>query len=399
MTRPTVGSLFAGIGGLDLGFERAGFKTAWQVEIDDYASAVLAKNWPHVRRWKDITTFPPEPVDDWRVDVIVGGFPCQDISLAGSGAGLEGARSGLFYELIRVVGLLQPRAVVLENTSALLSRGLGRVLAELAALGFDAEWHCLPAAYVGAPHVRDRIFILAHTEIKSGRAGLREDEWSRQQAARPRPVAADDGGDASRPGAVADAAQREQPELRRASGQAGFPDGSGQGMANADSEQQQSLLIGSGAQGGGATSPTGKVDSLVPGCGRDGSRESNVADASSLRQSPKGDQVSRRKASRGRKADQPGDGGEVPGGRSEPQGLSGSAESDVGGTADGISTWLDGLVGGLNAWGPDWERDVPRVTPKMPKRTDRLRCLGNAVVPQVAELVARMLLDKTFKEF
>lgn len=353
MKRPTVGSLFAGIGGLDLGFERAGFETAWQVEIDDYASAVLAKNWPHVRRWKDIKTFPPEPVDDWRVDVIVGGFPCQDISCAGKGAGLDGARSGLFYELIRVVGLLQPRAVVLENTSALLSRGLGRVLAELAALGFDAEWHCIPAAYVGAPHIRDRIFILAHTEIKSGRAGLLEDEWPRQQAARPRPVAADDGGDASRPGDVADAAERGQPELRRASGQAGLSDGSGQGMA----------------------------------------------DASSVRQSPKGDQVSRRKATRSRKADQLGDGGEVPGGGSEPQGLSRSAESDMGGATDGISTWLDGLIGGLSAWGPDWERDVPRVTPKMPKRTDRLRCLGNAVVPQVAELVARMLLDKTFKEF
>lgn len=156
----TFGSLFAGIGGLDLGLERAGMTCKWQVEIDDYARRVLAKNWPDVRRHDDIRTFPPE--GDWSVDLIAGGFPCQDISYAGKGAGLEGERSGLFYEAARVVREVGPRYVLLENVSALLTRGLDAVLGTLASLGFDAEWHCIPAAAVGAPHIRDRVFIVAY---------------------------------------------------------------------------------------------------------------------------------------------------------------------------------------------------------------------------------------------
>ena len=88
------GSLFAGIGGIDLGLERAGMECIWQVEIDDYATRVLEKHWPNVRRWRDVRDFPPEPVEDWRCDLIAGGFPCQDISYAGKGAGINGSRSG-----------------------------------------------------------------------------------------------------------------------------------------------------------------------------------------------------------------------------------------------------------------------------------------------------------------
>ena len=161
----TFGSLFAGIGGLDLGFERAGMECSWQVEIDDYATRILAKHWPNVRRWDDVKTFPPgDELKPWRVDVIAGGFPCQDISLAGKGAGLSGERSGLFFEIIRLARLLQPRAIVLENVAALLARGMGAVLGELAQIGFDAEWHCIPAAAVGAPHIRDRVFVVAYSQ-------------------------------------------------------------------------------------------------------------------------------------------------------------------------------------------------------------------------------------------
>ncbi len=156
----TFGSLFAGIGGLDLGLERAGMETRWQVEIDPYCQQVLAKHWPDCGRWDDIRTFPPPPTEDWKVDLICGGFPCQDISYAGQGAGLAGARSGLVFEALRVVRELRPRYVLLENVAALLSRGLDRVLGELAAIGFDAEWHCIPAAAVGAPHIRDRVFVI-----------------------------------------------------------------------------------------------------------------------------------------------------------------------------------------------------------------------------------------------
>jgi DNA (cytosine-5)-methyltransferase 1 len=158
----TFGSLFAGIGGFDLGFERAGMVCKWQVEIDDYANKVLSKHWPGVHRERDIRECGKHNLE--RVDVICGGFPCQDISYAGLGAGLDGERSGLFYEAVRVVRELQPRVVVLENVAALLTRGLDRVLGTLATIGYDAEWHCIPAAAVGAPHIRDRVFVMAYRE-------------------------------------------------------------------------------------------------------------------------------------------------------------------------------------------------------------------------------------------
>jgi DNA (cytosine-5)-methyltransferase 1 len=155
----TFGSLFAGIGGIDLGFERAGLKCKWQVEIDPYARKVLAKHWPEVRRHDDVRTW-PQP-DTEHVDIIAGGFPCQDISYAGKGAGLAGERSGLFFEAMRIVRDMEPRYVVLENVAALLTRGLGQVLGTLASLGYDAEWDCLPASSFGASHYRNRIFIVA----------------------------------------------------------------------------------------------------------------------------------------------------------------------------------------------------------------------------------------------
>ena len=156
----TFGSLFAGIGGFDLGLERAGMRCEWQVEIDPYARAVLAKHWPDVRRWEDVRTFPP-PEGEWGVDVICGGFPCQDISVAGKGAGLAGARSGLWYEYARIIGELRPRYVIVENVAAILARGMGAVLGDLSTLGYDAEWHVIPASAVGAPHRRERMWIVA----------------------------------------------------------------------------------------------------------------------------------------------------------------------------------------------------------------------------------------------
>lgn len=157
----TFGSLFAGIGGFDLGFERAGMVCKWQVEIDNYAIRVLKKHWPNVHRERDVREVGRHNLES--VDVICGGFPCQDISYAGLGAGLDGQRSGLFFEAVRVVRELRPRIVVLENVAALLTRGMDRVLGTLAEIGFDAEWHCIPAAAVGAPHSRDRAFVIAYT--------------------------------------------------------------------------------------------------------------------------------------------------------------------------------------------------------------------------------------------
>lgn len=173
------GSLFSGIGGIDLGFDRAGMECVWQVEIDDYATKVLEKHWPKVHREKDIRECGQHNLE-W-VDVIAGGFPCQDISYAGRGAGLDGERSGLFFEAVRVVRELQPRFVVLENVAALLTRGLDRVLGTLAEIGFDAEWHCIPAAAVGAPHIRDRVFIVAYSNLQHGERGSELQQSERQE--------------------------------------------------------------------------------------------------------------------------------------------------------------------------------------------------------------------------
>lgn len=158
----TVGSLFSGIGGFDLGLERAGMSVKWQVEIDPYCNRVLAKHWPTVRRYGDITAVDWSTVEP--VDLLCGGFPCQDISLAGKGAGLSGARSGLWSEYIKAIDALKPRYILIENVAALRSRGLDQVLREIAALGYDAEWHCIPASAVGAPHRRDRVWIVAYAK-------------------------------------------------------------------------------------------------------------------------------------------------------------------------------------------------------------------------------------------
>lgn len=164
----TFGSLFAGIGGMDLGLERAGMQCRWQVEIDDYATKVLAKHWPTVPRFRDVRDVGAGCLE--RVDLIAGGFPCQDISVAGKGAGIAGKRSWLWAEYARIIGELRPRFVLVENVPALRSRGLGRVLGDLASLGYDTEWDCIPAAAVGAPHLRDRIWIVAYASGSRDRA-------------------------------------------------------------------------------------------------------------------------------------------------------------------------------------------------------------------------------------
>ena len=158
--------LFSGIGGFSFGLERAGFQTVAFCEIEPYCRRVLAKHWPHVPCYDDVRTLTAERLsaDGISVDAICGGFPCQDISTAGKGAGIEGARSGLWKEYSRLIGELRPRYVIVENVAALLGRGLDIVLGDLAALGYDAEWHCIPASAVGAPHIRDRIWIIAYPQ-------------------------------------------------------------------------------------------------------------------------------------------------------------------------------------------------------------------------------------------
>ncbi len=153
---------FRASGAFSLGLERTGgFETVAFCEIDPFCRRVLAKHWPGVPCHVDVTTY---DFKEGEADVITAGFPCQDISFAGAGAGLAGARSRLYREVIRAVRVVRPLYAVLENVAALLGRGLDTVLGDLAAVGYDAEWHCIPASAVGAPHRRDRIWIVAHAQ-------------------------------------------------------------------------------------------------------------------------------------------------------------------------------------------------------------------------------------------
>jgi DNA (cytosine-5)-methyltransferase 1 len=294
----TFGSLFAGVGGFDLGFERAGFQCKWQVEIDDYATKILERHWPDLHRERDIRQCGRHNLEP--VDCIIGGFPCQDISYAGKGAGLDGARSGLWYEFARIVCELEPRIVCVENVSALLTRGLDQVLGTLASFGFDAEWHCIPAAAVGAPHIRDRVFILAYSNGESALSHHAE------MAELPDNCRNTNGSDGKRNGT-----QREV-----------------QGRTNTDT------------RGNGDVSDTNGTQ----------------------RQ-----------------------GGRLPGGtRTE------HADTGSGGwwaTEPAVGELVDGVSGGL-------VRFAGRVATGIPNRVHKLRCLGNAIVPQVAEVVARIAMDR-----
>jgi len=338
----TFGSLFAGIGGFDLGFERAGMECIWQVEINDYAQKVLAKHWPKVHREADIKTVGKHNLE--YVDVICGGFPCQDISYAGRGAGLDGERSGLFFEAIRVVRELQPRVFVLENVAALLTRGLDRVLGTLAEIGYDAEWHCIPAAYVGAPHIRDRVFILGYANC-----GRRES------------------------GGVAWETARHRLSTRAASSHASS-------MADTRCE-----LWRSGLSERSDSDPQAKRGSATNDdkrCGED------VADTAGNRreQGRQDGRGSKERVGKGQECRSWG------GGEASANANSEGLEKRQGQNA--IGTGQDGRTElGRSEW---WavEPAVGRVANGVPARVDRLRGLGNAVVPQVAELVGGWVVER-----
>jgi len=343
----TFGSLFAGIGGIDLGFERCGIKCKWQVEINEYAQKVLAKHWPEVHRERDIQECSTRNLE--RVDIIAGGFPCQDISYAGLGAGLDGERSGLFFEAVRLVSELQPRAVVLENVAALLTRGLDRVLGTLAEIGYDAEWHCIPATYVGAPHIRDRVFVLAYANSQHGRA-------SRASKAQARAAIAID----------------------------------------AASKQSRSMADTrcSGVQQRRSDCQIKQVSGIMGGIFWDGTQEKPVAEKEALadtqsnrwEQGGQDGRGSKERAGKGQEC-RSGSGGEASA-YANSEGL----EKRQG--QDAIETRQDGRPElGRSEW---WavEPDVGRVAHGIPARVDRLRGLGNAVVPQVAELVGKMVLQR-----
>lgn len=158
-----IGSLFSGIGGIELGFSRVGgFRTEWFVERDDYATKVLRKNYPGIPIYKDVTKVKWRKVP--RIDILTGGFPCQDISVCNTKAeGIKGKRSGLWKHYAKAIGILRPKVALIENVPMLSRRGLNVVLADLAKMRYDAVWFDLRASDFGFPHIRERLFIVAYS--------------------------------------------------------------------------------------------------------------------------------------------------------------------------------------------------------------------------------------------
>lgn len=311
--------LFSGIGGFSLGLERAGMRTVAFCEIDPFCRRVLKKHWPHVPCYEDVRTLTADRLraDGIAPDVICGGFPCQDITTAGRQAGIEAARSGLWSDLCRIIGEVGPRYAVVENVSNLLAgpgeqpgAWFGAVLRDLATVGYDAEWHSIRAADVGAPHLRDRIWIIAEPQhpytdfAGSHRTALHEHgshEFQNEQICLAGPICED----------VADATGERRREARE------------------DSERR-----------------------------------------------------SKRTASRSEILGYPGEAR-----RSNLQGNTASTERSRFGAA---------IRAGFASRGGDcWsiEPDVGRVADGVPARVDRLRSLGNAVVPQIPEIIGRAIMN------
>lgn len=166
--------LFSGIGGFSLGFERAGMETIAFCEFDKHAQKVLRKHWPDVPIFEDVRDLDATQFRG-SVDVVCGGFPCQDLSHAGTKKGFDGERSSLYREMLRIISECRPRYAVFENVTGLLTgeqgRWFGQFLYDLASIGYDAEWHCISASELGAHHHRDRIWIVAYPTLSHSKGG------------------------------------------------------------------------------------------------------------------------------------------------------------------------------------------------------------------------------------
>lgn len=389
LDRLTVGEVFAGIGGIGRGLEATGgFRTKWQVEIDPYAVGVLEREWPTAERRRDIrrTDFRKLP----SVDVIAGGFPCVDISTAGKRAGISAPRSGLWAHYARAIREARPSLVIVENVAALRVRGLDRVLADLASVGYDAEWDCVPASSIGAPHIRDRIFVLAYPRRQQ--SGEQDGfSWSEGRSFAPGdgahgqvPQPDVSHGDGSRRAGpqVLDEDHEEGPHaarstLRRRRRRVERVD------ADSDGDEHQSRPPE------GRRTLRGSAEQDVSAHAQRGGRQARVELSAGEPESPRGG-PSRAHAV----ADGVCSGCEGPRfwGPTPQRSQWWEPEPGLGRTPDGVSSGLYPVAA--------WERGVPRTTPPRttPKRADRLRCLGNSVVPQVAEHVGRLILAGLARE-
>lgn len=345
--------LFAGAGGGILGGMLLGHTCVCAVEIEEYPRQVLLQRQrddilPRFPIWDDVSTFDGRP---WRgrVDVVAGGFPCQDISTAGTGAGIDGARSGLWKEMARIIGEIRPRFAFVENSPALTSRGLGVVLGDLAEMGYHARWGVLGAVDVGAPHKRERIWILATLSNAAMHGGRREsgelpEENEQQASERPKKrIRKSEHAGEGRTGDVAEAL-RNEPQGEREGGTASRQAGL---CSGAWRNKEQDILADAnqiGRNGRARLQWTRRRDeSTDSGSMADASDEGDVRGDGCLGTIEEGNGLAR-----------------------------GSAE-------DGSGEW----------WAA--EPDVGRVAHGVAARVDRLKAIGNGQVPQVAALAWRLL--------
>ena len=413
--------LFAGGGGLALGLHAVGVRTVCFVEREAYAAAVLAARMedgflPPAPVWSDVTTFDGHP---WRgvVDLIAGGFPCQDISSAGKRAGIiDGERSGLWREFARIIREVGPRLVFVENVAALVVRGLDVVLGDLAALGFDAEWGVFRASDVGAPHRRERVFILAHRQ--GGGFGVVGDAVEPGRGRHPdgsKPdLAHTIGLDSERRGGAGDIPcpppppAREAPERERG-GDAPLDRGTGstEGVALPKcprlSRPERAPLLGTGRrEEGRATAELRGArleDPVRGGRGSGGEREGLPPDAPPSGDLDLADTDGRRcgLVGIGRLRD-----GKWPVGGDDADRCGGRAPwPPLPGDADGWRAYLDRWplaapavtrAQSLLRGGPDGL--AAGVDPYQRHRVDRLRVLGNGVVPDQAALAWEVLMQR-----
>ena len=348
--------LFAGIGGLELGLERSGLsRTVCFVESEPYAQGILRKHWPEVPIWDDVKTFDGSSLEG-EIDIISGGFPCQDISGAGKGAGLkEGTRSGLWFEFLRIIGEVRPIFAVIENVPVLTLRGGTRVIEDLASIGYNAEWVIISAFEMGAPHLRKRIFIVAYPEgIGYGGGDHQERRIQGRELEQIKP----EGG-----------SLRDQTQGRGREG--------GEDVADPEGPRGGSIYQGQREEGGGA------ID--LDGCSQNVADSEGIAERTGLRQGQSG------RFGGGRSADRGGEDVENPNGNGRDE----MEQSDGGGD---YCPWMLRPPEQSNEYprGSEWwsaEPDVGRVAHGISDRVDRLKCLGNAVVPQCSEYIGRLIME------
>lgn len=381
-----IGSLFSGIGGLELGLEWAGVgETVWQVEWDPWCRSILAKHWPRAERFDDVRTVGAHNLEP--VDVICGGYPCQPFSTAGSRNGAEDPRH-LWPEFARIVRELGPRFAVLENVAGHLSLGFGDVLRDLAEMGYDARWFVLRASDVGAPHRRERLFCIARRERLGNAERERWDcrsnhSWHgtpREGTAEPcRVCGSIDVADPERL-----ASERRRRSIRMAGEAAGMEAHCERGQPSGGAARDCGEAV---ADGDGLRLEGRKC--IGPKCGERAfaSDARDVADGDERRCKGKWESQPRREQnSRGYELD----GCDTR--RASQEGREHwSSESRMGREPNGLPGRMDRWPAGPNEPQHEWE--APRVAQGVPNRTARLKALGNAVVPQVAEVVGHILLE------